>query len=117
MQVRELRIGNYALTKGNYENSGDYQETYITANHIKEIDLSELLCSGVPLTEEWLLKFGFEEVDYAGGCYNLGIVCIDTSDFNCVVNGKWLDVKIQYVHQLQNLYYALTQTELQLTEK
>jgi len=116
--ARELGYKNLINRKelGTVEVVG-FNEEIIQYLHLDTIYYDEYSkFEAIPLTEEWLLKFGFEEVDYAGGCYNLGIVCIDTADFNCVVNGKWLDVKIQYVHQLQNLYYALTQTELTLTK-
>ena len=75
---------------------------------------------GIPLTEEWLLKFGFEnqqiELDYpdkllinsatVGGKYYFYLDDTDGSTF-------YLNY-IQYVHQLQNLYFILTGTELEI---
>jgi hypothetical protein len=73
----------------------------------------------IPLTEEWLLKFGFvvkELADYV------------KTDFTVYEKGKFvindafwvefddfdirLEYKLEYVHQLQNLYFALTGEEL-----
>lgn len=66
----------------------------------------------IPLTEEWLIKFGFEnsnmgfsadyskdniELNFVNGLYEYGDYC-----------------KIEYVHKLQNLYFALTGEELTL---
>jgi len=67
---------------------------------------------GIELTEEWLLKLGFNNLD------------IDISyckdDFSCIeANSGYLFwhkghslLIIKYVHQLQNLYFALTGEEL-----
>jgi hypothetical protein len=65
----------------------------------------------VPLTEEWLVRFGFEEltsIKWRKGnlvLTNFGhrIDWVVTDDFG---------VNLKYVHQLQNLYFALTGEEL-----
>ena len=71
----------------------------------------------IPLTEEWLLKFGFEKTE--NFCINkepllryaissLGLICsIGDNDMGFVYNS------ILYVHQLQNLYFELTGKELE----
>ena len=71
----------------------------------------------IPLTEEWLLKFGFEKTEnfwinkepllrYA--ISSLGLICsIGDNDMGFVYNS------ILYVHQLQNLYFELTGKELE----
>jgi hypothetical protein len=70
----------------------------------------------IPITEEWLLKFGFEKTEWYFNSYRLVIgnndyaILIDL-DGNCEV-GDIITCKIQYVHQLQNLYFALTGEEL-----
>lgn len=70
----------------------------------------------IPLTEEWLIKFGF--LKYAG-LYEL-----NTGDFELIYNedhisldveGQWLTLGVYHVHQLQNLFFALTGKELQQT--
>ena len=96
MEEKELRIGNYV----NIEDT------------ILSIDLQELyynlsLMTPIPLTEEWLLKFGFEKA------YE---TCYQYKDF--ILNDKFImmdidiTVQLKYVHQLQNLYFALTGEEL-----
>lgn len=85
-----------------------------------ELDVKEI--EPIPLTEEWLLKFGFEkEFD---GSFKKGFIAIFIDKrFNKNVflqtseNSKdWfgVDLKIQFVHQLQNLYFALTNKELEI---
>lgn len=70
----------------------------------------------IPLTEEWMLKFGFEK---DGDYFSLGNFhyhlpsCLFYSG-NDHVSGGNADAIIKYVHQLQNLYFALTGEELQI---
>lgn len=123
MKASELRIGNLVngvLTQKPYiidawalreMESGNYQNSQDTETKVFE---------PIPLTEEWLLKFGFEKnlnsnniIYYilAGKClleYNL------THNIADIVKKVHLDlfIDIKYVHQLQNLYFALTGEEL-----
>jgi hypothetical protein len=78
----------------------------------------------IPLTEEWLLKMGFDISNSSG--YNIknngieidiwfnddGLINdIQISSTN--ISGAYPNIKhFQYVHQLQNLYFALTNEEL-----
>jgi hypothetical protein len=75
----------------------------------------------VPLTEEWLLKFGFKfeldsyYIDLHPSVW--GFLSIDKQDFSFSLEKEVGDVAIpgdaiKYVHQLQNLYFALTGLEL-----
>jgi len=74
----------------------------------------------IPLTEEWLVKFGFEN----GTTQDLKVITNATITKNGMREGFWnlylghnaIDVNFKYIHQLQNLYFALTGTELELTE-
>jgi hypothetical protein len=69
----------------------------------------------IPLSREWLLMFGFEEhaIGYYNKDLNFFISYANTGphqyrfrDFPCI---------IEYVHQLQNLYFSLTYKELEKT--
>ena len=74
----------------------------------------------IPLTEEWLLKFGFEinrqtkEENNIWRCYSeegfFEVEQIGTSFF--LDDNHCYGTKIDYVHQLQNLFFALTAEEL-----
>jgi hypothetical protein len=79
-------------------------------------------CSGIPLTEEWLIKLGWqldfvdknglkEFINYKSDLDAINLYQ-DKFSFNCWENSKCPE----YVHQLQNLYHALTGQELQLTQ-
>lgn len=86
----------------------------------------------IPLTEDWLVKFGFEKrgIDKFSikinpeQIHSSQIFTIDKQTYIAlgdnkfeywVVNGIPL-YHLEHIHQLQNLYYALTQTELTLKE-
>ena len=80
---------------------------------------------GIPLTEEWLLKLGFENL-INGFHKNISIdqeLSINIKTFeifvfrNDPIHGGTDFIglnSIQHVHQLQNLYFALTGNELTL---
>lgn len=124
--INELRIGNYIKFHGN---STDYHK--MTLLDFAEIhdDSSEMqYYNPIPITEEILLKFGFEERKHENGnSYKLLIhyhngykdyidMCNKGSWISFITtNGSdgWVFPKeIKYVHQLQNIYYSLTYKEL-----
>lgn len=82
----------------------------------------------IPLTEEYLLKFGFTKSDN-GLVFDHPAPAVPENEYkdlgtlypafffnNRPEVAKWMDchtrVAIEYVHQLQNLYFALTGEEL-----
>ena len=116
MKATELRIGNYLNGK-----QGHVIITEIrTNNSVKILDNTSSFYVGtclqpIPLTEEWLLKFGFKQIservyikNYHYG-YEFGI----TNIFIIKNDNYFMRYKhIQHVHELQNLYFALTGEEL-----
>ena len=74
-------------------------------------------CSPIPLTEEWLVRFGFQKAKVTD-CYGGHISPIsDKNNFAIrIKNNGWHNgfsySETKYVHQLQNLFYALTGEEL-----
>ena len=85
MKVEELRIGNW-IKDGHEFNP-------------------------IPLTEEWLLKFGFKKISEIGD-YSNGNMTVILAISNKIYTLK--RKRINHVHQLQNLYFALTGEELTL---
>lgn len=76
----------------------------------------------IPLTPEWLIKFGFKKE--FNGCYvldnyivfqNINNIAegIDEKGFYQGTGQKFV-IEIKYVHQFQNLYYSIIQKELKL---
>jgi hypothetical protein len=117
MKAEELRIGNYV--KDIHSSDKGYW---------KVVSLTERLCKfgvyrikydqlvPIPLTEEWLLKFGFiHTVAFHLGNFMVGWNADDfVNDVYSFAFDHKILCKLKYVHQLQNLYYALTGTELLL---
>ena len=117
IQPQELRIGNYIEYNG----------------EIIKLDGSLLCCyiqnelefplNPIPLTEEILLKFGFEDQEFSDEDGNKIYMLHHkkfylTSDESCMFSEVFLPiysndcVSVKYVHQLQNIYLALTGKEL-----
>ena len=116
MEAKELRIGNYYIDIDDKltELSG-YELYQMTIKENTEI-LGETEFRPIPLTEEWLLKFGFvfdSYGEYCKGAYSLDNEYTDKGVYNFVIHKETcLDIEIKYLHQLQNLYFALTNEEL-----
>lgn len=113
----ELRIGNWLNKKYGVTHNVDVQITLpdISSIHHRGV-LSEF--SGIELTEEWLLKFGFEfdNVAWWKGRTMLSFTKIGNWAvwYGTLTHGRIDECNINYVHQLQNLYFALTGEELQI---
>jgi hypothetical protein len=107
MKASELRIGNFVKGK---ETNVYWTVEAIDSNsifsHVKWRSLDAF--EPIPLTEEWLLKFGFEKVaenDFILGKYSLYYLLYYDGY-------RVSEITPKYVHQLQNLYFALTGEEL-----
>lgn len=62
----------------------------------------------IPLTEEWLLRFGYTKISNNSFIITGHCIWICNDLFRCDKNG----IVLKHVHQLQNLYFALTNQEL-----
>lgn len=118
----DLRVGNFISTGlnnvfkvqsifsygvvGNFLNGkpGDY-----TFDYLKPI----------PIDKEWLAKFGwhwneettsFEKLGFPMG--HLRITPFGWTMFNYVLNSVTTNKDFHFIHELQNLFFALNQTEL-----
>jgi hypothetical protein len=101
MKANELRLNNIILYKGEaYKISGNY----ILFKTCVNIERKDKDYEPIPLTEEWLLKFGF---------IWHGDIKILKGYLNNYVDGNG-ETHLKYVHQLQNLYFALTNEELKI---
>lgn len=69
----------------------------------------------IPLTEDILLKCGFELHRLAfSNKFTLNRVTLFSIDNVFYAKTLGMDIDIKYVHQLQNLYYALTNEKLNI---
>ena len=118
MRSSELRIGNLIFdSKGNVLTikAINSKEVATKRDSRKRIGGSFILESlkPIPLTEEWLMKFGFR---YSVGWFGKnGIELFNIN--NLYFRGNFpIKADIKYIHQLQNLYFALCGEELQLLQ-
>jgi len=137
IQANELRIGNLVYDRGGKVLSVDrfchgkiecdikvMPNKTLAGIHSHYHPLTEEIefCDPIPLTEEWLLKFGLKEVYFDvenNKDYILNSLHIqhhlEVNDFVCT-NTEPYFISIKSVHQLQNLYFALTGEELTIKE-
>lgn len=105
--AEECRLGNLLMT--------------IKNDHIVTVGIDEIIylfedktthkLMGIPLTDEWLEKFGYE-VFY---CDIEGLNTYLKDDVTIFQQSKGFEFRghlIEYAHQLQNLHFALTGKEL-----
>jgi len=125
MKASELRLGNYLIVPGI---DRIVQVRLVCLSHFSCVDKDGIVLGEsvrinyqpIPLTEELLLKFGFEinrqtkEENNIWRCYSeegfFEVEQIGSSFF--LDDNHCYGTKINYVHHLQNLYFALTGEEL-----
>jgi hypothetical protein len=112
MKAQELRINNY-LTK---IDGTSIQVTSLEIKCAEEMNGHfNSTFEPIPLTEEWLLKLGFVNncLTIKGILFEVGYVGYDfvNNEMTLRIN-QFISLKIQHVHQLQNLYFTLTNEEL-----
>jgi len=134
IQANELRIGNWVNLYGvphqlmfvgyNTDGYDGYSAHFkgrssTLEDHFKD---GEIGVEGIPLTKEWLLKFGFEYIEIGeevheqkwciGGNEFIWGPTSENNFYHDFLNGG----EVKYVHQLQNLYKALTNEELTINQ-
>lgn len=116
MQANELRIGNHILLKDKVVKLCGVTDNgfYVYEDRNSVFNLIEK-AKPIELTEEILLKCGFEFKPKGEEVYEQFWICNDFeiwqhSEGFChdFLNGG----DVNYLHQLQNLYFALTNEEL-----
>ena len=102
MKATELRIGN--LVWNDIQNIPVKVNLKILAEQEIYYENDEKSWKPIPLTEEWLLKFGFKKEDEYWN-YKGFKLWFEKGFYH--INSEYL-IHIDYVHQLQNLFFALT---------
>ena len=118
MKASDLRIGNLFIdnkTKTIISVIGLTEEIITFSGHFK----NDWQAEPIPLTEEWLLKFGFNKfqgmfVKTLRNGYQMMIdkTGTDSGNFRLIANDINGITYFKHVHQLQNLYHSLTGEEL-----
>lgn len=109
MRLEELRIGNYVSEHGGVSVVG-----LATFKHYDEMpSIMSAHIKPIPLTEEWLVKFGFELNMDSYYVKDNNVVYLEKEGV-CKFLLRGDTVTINYVHQLQNIYFALMNQELKI---
>lgn len=119
--IQELRIGNFVSQLYSFGCDGtkkpEWREWELDLIDIQDVQSRPEIYKPIPITEEWLVRFGFE-VNNTESWYYKG-------NFRWSKVGRywlWFGIPMQnglfkHVHQLQNLYFALTGQELKLNDE
>lgn len=137
LQAKDFRIGNFVEYDNRVFEIDSISNDFPTLNSIEfgvgVVDWNNL--QPIPLTENWLLDFGFEvkNFDYTTPISECKVVtltliphdeqhssltvCVTQKDEDFFeVNENVILSDISFVHQLQNLFFALSGEELQIKD-
>lgn len=112
INANELRIGNWVY----FHKSQVVQIEEINSATIGLLDRSRIfpheVFNGIPLTPEILESCGFEFIDHSNLYHILGMDIKIENHGIYFEYGSVMATKLKHLHQLQNLYFALTGQEL-----
>jgi hypothetical protein len=116
MKTQELIIGNFI----------DFEDDFYTVESISndgwlQLDNDQLnthlsACKPIKITREWLINFGFKPCGNDIRFWRKDSVKLKITDKGYKFNYGESILYIKNVHQLQNLYYTLTSTEVKFKE-
>lgn len=127
MKTNELRLGNWVMGIGYMrvtELKIELGNNFITASNKDVVYMDEEdSFQPIELTEEVLLKIGFEKFEkmfrmklsefHLDYFIAVGVLRIYKKLTDCYFD-KNLEIKCEFLHQLQNAYYCLTNEELEV---
>lgn len=132
MKANELRLGNYVCVKNgiisivrNIHRSKVYIEYNLDCQFTRRHSFLTKNVEPIPITEDWLIKFGFELLEKYIYCLELiknSSLLINMKHKSCFIGIRDSDdydreiIFPDYVHQLQNIFWCLTGKELILKE-
>ena len=135
MKAKNFRIGNVVKYDNRIFTIHSIADEFPTLDTIEfgigVVDWNNL--EGIPITEEWLEKLGFEKTDRKDahvinvGEYDLYVACNSFSGTLNIEPSWFCSVAIGYksqpmllikkdIHELQNLFFTLTGTELEIEQ-
>lgn len=120
MNANELRIGSYVMHRDNMVVVTEIKQEHIKYKKVFNDGDWDYLSNihPIPLTEEMLLKCGFEHN------YNAYYGPKNNKEFNLkiaehdgvyqIAITAYFILEVKFIHQLQNLYFVLTGKELEV---
>jgi hypothetical protein len=126
MKASELRLNNLLERNGSIVCLDTNYDLFVALVYVSRSDRKY---KPIPLTEEWLLKFGFKkyvsddidiDIDFQISFHKKsyeGLIVQLFMDSNGVVFFSHSGISLFSVHHLQNLYFSLTGEELKQQDK
>lgn len=124
MEAKNLRIGNWVCENALVESEAWHQQ--VIGIGIKDED-DILVANGdiykakelhpIPLDENWLKKYSFEHFDNGAFALEGSIYTVEyiRNHWHLLYRSNHVIAQpFKYVHELQNLFFALTGTELEM---
>ena len=108
MEAKELRVGNLVFFPLKDIPALILRDMFEYQNGLANLEDYR----GIPLTEEWLFSFGFKHYGQGEAIFCHKKIYLYYRN-NIFYFHKTIRFEILYVHQLQNLYFALTGLELE----
>ena len=126
INTRELRVENLVLSPvgwiGKVYNVSPQFVTLIDDNLAPYVFGQDLI-DPIPITPEWLERLGFEKGGKDGNDFYFGDFRFFAEDndwndlyLNTYFNGRYIGVNPRHVHTMQNLVFALSETELTIKQ-
>lgn len=122
MKANEIRINNYL----NFTCSDPIKQVQVDKGYFLSQgfwrDLHDGCFKPIPLTEEWLLNLGIKKKEFddyytlSENYWGIHISKSDNGKFDVHIRNEYMLCEIKHVHQLQNLYFALTGEKLTIKE-
>lgn len=141
MEAKDLRLGNYVkvpredqspfrIDEFEFLDENDCKiakKQFIGENEVHPLTWYLKDIEPIELSEEWLLKFGFEKKSWKSQGIVIECFYYEKNGIIIYLIEKGFEIEIKqgddqfnlfrvwnHVHQLQNLYFALTRSELEL---
>lgn len=115
METRELMIGNLVSDEAEgktWRVISIEQDYVIIHNGVGNLSKQKRYLFPIKITSNWLLSLDFYQTTESLNEWRRGLFVIRESNLNYYSNG----VKLKSIHQLQNLYFALTGEELTIKD-
>ena len=138
LTAQDIRVGNYLLVGGEIRevySVSKYRITFLVPSAAKVKSIRWFAFDDIkpiPITEEWLINFGFKsdgyKKEFIGKDFRSNGMTLDFVLSKPLTKGEWNEFytynlesyrykNIENIHQLQNLYWDLTNEELKLKDK
>lgn len=123
INAKELRIGNlFHYGKRLAEVNVIYRTHFSCEEYKTRISFGNSIQQNfqpILLTEEWLLNFGFNKTNRIDSgefkeCYAIFSLAVMIRHNLFFIDWVGGNTQMKYVHQLQNIYFALTEEELEI---